>query len=397
MSSVMRITGALAVLLAAAPGVSAQVTSGQDSGDNNPYPTVRRQPSFDTTTATTADTGVRTTTTRAATGGAVADTVYVRQAMRGHLTEVAFGRLADSRADNDAVEEYGERMVSEHNAMNERWAELARNNGMKADTELGLGDKATIERLGDLEKSEFDQAYMAETIRHHERDLATYQRIASSARSDEVRTLANSEVAAVRGHLAQARQAASQVGVTTTAGRTGGGIARAPDRAIANQRDDRNERGQVRAEDRAFINNVIQDHLMHVRLAQRAQREARNDETKRLAKRMEEDFKEWQALWEEIARRNDVNIPKNLGRLHGQKVDRLEKASRQNVDRVYAQIVADHLASVVPYFEKEGKQVRPGAARQLAQNELPMIREHLQRAQRLEGRSNSRADASNKD
>jgi putative membrane protein len=388
MSRVMPITGVLAAaMLAAAPSALAQVTPSREP-DASPWPTVGR------------DTG---------TAAALADTAYIRQAIRGNFLEVALGRLAESRAADSAVKGFAERMISEHNSMNEQWAALARNNDMRIDLVVGPAGEQSIERLEDLSGAAFDQAYMAEMIRHHEQDLAAFQRMGASARSPEVRQLANSGVSSTREHLALAQQVGSRVGVSTTAGRTGDGTVPAPapsdddrrrtaaDRATRDERDDRNDRGTLRAEDRAFVQEVLQDHLMHLRLAERAQREARSDETRRLAERIEEDFKEWQERWEDVADRYDVQAPSNLGRLHGQKVERLERASKGNVDRTYAAIVAEHLASVVPYFQKEGQAVRSAAVRRLVDDELPVIREHLARARRLQGQASVRAEGSDRD
>ena len=44
MLKVMPITGALAAMLIVTPGVSAQVTSGQDSSPGSPWPTVKYTP-----------------------------------------------------------------------------------------------------------------------------------------------------------------------------------------------------------------------------------------------------------------------------------------------------------------------------------------------------------------
>ena len=43
-------------------------------------------------------------------------------------------------------------------------------------------------------------------------------------------------------------------------------------------------------EDRAFVDNVLDDHLLHARLARVVQRDARLDETKDLAKRVENEM-----------------------------------------------------------------------------------------------------------
>ena len=400
MSKVIPITGALAAMLATAPGALAQVTYSRDSAVS-PWPNAQR------------DTALATGT----------DTAYIRQAIRGNFAEAGLGRLAGSRAADSDVKAFAERMISEHNSMNEQWAELAQDNDMRFGVEYSPAARQSAERLDHLSGSEFDQAYMAEMIRLHEQDLAAFQGMARSARSPEVRQLASSGVSTIQAHLALARQVGSRVGISTTAGRAGGvtvpDTARRPTlpdtgrrvtvpdtarsdtgrrtvagratRDVRDDRGDRGDRGKLRAEDRAFVQNVLQDHLMHIRLAERAKREARSGEIRRLAERMEDDFEDWQEHWEDLADRYDVKAPSHLGRLHGQKVERLERASKGNVDRTYAAIVAEHLESVVPYFQKEGQAVRSAAVRRLVDDELPMIREHLARARRLQEQAKASA------
>jgi putative membrane protein len=378
---VMPITGAFAAaILGAAPNALAQVTPTQPGAP---------PPAGGETTA-----------------AALADTAYIRQAIRGNFFEVALGRLAESRAADSDVKEIGQRMISDHNSMNEQWSTLALNTGMRIDLIVDPARKQSIERLEDLSGAEFDQTYMTEMIRQHEQDLAAFQRMAASARSTEVRQLANSGVPTIREHLALARQVGSRVGVSTTAGRAGGVTSPAPapsdddrrrtatDRATRGDRDDRDA---LRAEDRAFFQNVLQHHLMHIRLAERAKRQARSDEIRRLAERIEEDFKKWQERWQDIAERHDLKVPSHLGPQHGQEVERLERASKRNFDRTYAAIVAQNLEGVMNNFQKEGQAVRPAAARRLVDDELPVIREYLARVRRLQGQASAGAEASDRE
>jgi predicted outer membrane protein len=145
-----------------------------------------------------------------------------------------------------------------------------------------------------------------------------------------------------------------------------------------------------------FIQEVLQDHMMHIRLAERAQKEAKSDDVRRLAKQLEKDFKDWDKRWKQVADRYDVKEPDNLGHLHKDKVERLERASGRNVDRVYADILSEHLASIVPYFQKEGQQVQSGAVRRLAQDELPVIRSYLSAARVLEKKPGAKDRSDNK-
>ena len=391
MSRVMPITVALAAMLAA-PNAVAQVTSSPDAAAT-PWPTVGRDSGFAATDA---------------------DTTYIRQAIDGNFTEVGLGRVAESRAADSGVKEFAERMISEHNSMNQQWAALARKNDMKITVDFGPADKQAAERLEDLSGAEFDQAYMAETIRHHEQDRAAFQRMAASARSPEVRQLASSGVATIRGHLALAQQVGSRVGVSTTAGRSGGVTSPVPTpsddarrrtgggRATGSERDDRNDRDDrppLSADDRTFVEAVLSDHLMHIRLAKRAQREATSEETRRLAEGIEKDFTRWAERWEKFADRRDANVTSHLERQHREKLERLEKASeRKDFDRAYAAIVAEHLESVVRDFREEGQEKRSAAVvRRLVESELPVIREYLTRARRLEKQADERKDASDRE
>ena len=66
----------------------------------------------------------------------LADTTYIRQAMRANLTEVALGRGAEDDAENASVKEFAKRMVSDHNAANEKWTSLGNKNRMKFELKL---------------------------------------------------------------------------------------------------------------------------------------------------------------------------------------------------------------------------------------------------------------------
>jgi putative membrane protein len=262
MPKVIPITGAVvAAILAATPGAVAQDTS----YSNSPWRIMVPKPGT----------------------GTLADTVYIRQAMRGNLAEVAFGRLAESRASNSEVKGFAKRMIADHDSMAGQWSKLARNDRMTLDLKLDPEAQQSADRLRGLSGAAFDQAYIGESIRDHEQALSDFQRMGTSARSPEVRQLAAGGVPVIQEHLALARQVGSRVGVATTAGRVGGVTpVPAPTPAPVPSNEDRRRadtertvRGPLRAEDRAFVNELLGDHLLQIRLARRAQREAKRGET----------------------------------------------------------------------------------------------------------------------
>ena len=385
MLKVMPITGTLLAILAAAPGAVGQVTSNQDTA-KSPWPTVNQGTTF---------------------GGAGADSSFIRQAIRGNYTEVALGRLAESRAENTAVKDFAERMVDDHNSMNKKWIDLAQDNDMKVAVEFGTSGQQTIDRLEKLSGTAFDQAYMSEMIREHEQDLAAFQRMATSARSSEVRQLASSGASTIREHLTSAQQVGSRVGVSSTAGRAGGVPAPVPapssddrarrttteDRTDADNRDNREdkERAALGGADRTFVDNVLSDHLMHIRLAKRAERESERDAIRGLAERIDDDFTKWSERWEKFADRRQAEVNSQLTRHNREKLQRLEKASDRNeVDRAYADIVADHLEWMVQDFRDTRQKTQTAEIRRLIDEELPVIRDLLARARQVDAKESQR-------
>jgi putative membrane protein len=399
MSKVMPITGALtAVILAVAPGVHAQVTSSQDSA-RSPWPTATRDPGFGS--------------------GAEADSTYIRQALRGNFTEVGLGRMAESRAEDDDVEEFAERMISEHGDMYEDWEALAQKIDLETEVELEQAQQPSVVRLRNLSGPQFDQAYMAEMIRLHEQDLVAFQRMGTSARSPEVRQLATSGASTVQEHLALARQVGSRVGVATTAGRAGGVTSPTPTRSDSARsdsarrrttadrttrtgsddrdvRDDGRDRPPLPARDRPFVQEALGDHLMHIRLAKRAQREGKMEDTRELGEQIEKTLTRWRERWENVADRRDVEVPSNLERADRQRIERLDGASERGFDRTYATVVANHLERVVQNFRKKGPTAESAAVRGLVESELPVMRELLTDARQLEKRVSERREDSNR-
>jgi putative membrane protein len=387
MPRVMPITSALA--LATLTVASAALAQDTTRSNGSPWQTVGRD--TNTTTSQPQKGTTPRTTTATATGAVVADSGSIRQAVDEQMLEIRLGELAQSRAADTAVKNFGQRMVTDHSSMNQQWTTLARNNRISTGTDLNQGGRATVARLEGLSGATFDRAYMQRMIQGHQQDLSAFRRMASVAESPEVRQLASTGVTAIQQHLTLAQQINSRLGTTSTAG--------VPPRSPTDtaNRNTGNNGDQLRGADRAFVQNTLQDHLMHVQLAERTQREAKNEQTRRLAERIEKDFVSWGQRWRELADRSGLQPASHLGKNHQDKVNQLQKASKNNFDRTYVTLVTQHLESVVPYFEKEGHAVQSDAVRRLVKEELPVVREDLNQARRLEGQSQANAQAKSKD
>jgi len=261
--------------------------------------------------------------------------------------------------------------------MGNEWTSLASRLRLGTTSALDATQQQLVSRLTTVPAADFDREYMTTMVQDHQNNIATFQRLGQSAQSQEVRQLAAKGLPVLEQHLTLAQQVASQVGasVATTAPETTstGQVAK---------NNNRNNNG-ARA-DQAYVQELWRGHTMQVQLAQLAKDKARDSKVTDFARNMRKDFQEYLDRWTDLAHKNGITLPNHIGNLHQDKVDRLKKASGKQVDRVYLDIVKETVGSMVPYYQKEGRDAKSSDIRNLVNQELPTIRQRLDRAETLD-------------
>jgi putative membrane protein len=198
----MRLTSALAILLAAALVASGcgKKTSDESAG---------------TSTSTMTDTS---TTPPALTDANVAAIVVA-----ANDAEIDLGKLAQSKTKNQQVKSFAKQMETDHTAVNKNATDLAgklhltpENN----DTSNGLesGAKTMRESLEKMDGAAFDKAYVDNEVTYHEGLLATIDNTLLPATQDpELKQLLTDTRPAVVAHLDHARKLQTQLGSSSSA------------------------------------------------------------------------------------------------------------------------------------------------------------------------------------
>ena len=373
---------ALAMALIAAPTVWAQDTTrhGGRVPGSTPTSIDPRVPNPTTSTPTTPATTSPTTALPQTSAQGVADTAFVREVRTDNLLEIRLGTLAAKRSTNAAVKQFAQRMVTDHTAMGNEWTSLASRLRLGTTSALDATQQQLLSRLTTVAAADFDREYMTTAVQDHQNNIATFQRLGPTAQSTEVRQLAAKGLPVLEQHLTLAQQVATQVGAAVATAPSG-----LPETTSAGQVARNNNKGNngVRA-DQEYVQELWRGHTMQVQLAELAQDKARNAQVKSFAGTMRKEFQEYLDRWTNLAQKNGITLPNHIGNLHQDKVDRLKKASGKDVDRVYLDIVKETVGSMVPYYQKEGRQAQSSAIRNLVNEELPMIRQHLDRAETLD-------------
>jgi putative membrane protein len=127
-------------------------------------------------------------------------------AAQGGMAEVSLGQMATQRATSNAVKQYGQRMVREHTQANKELMQLASQKGVTPPKDMGPKYKAAMERLSQLPKASFDQAYINEAgINGHLESQAVYQRQSQLGQDPQLKAFAAKILPTVEKHLQMAR------------------------------------------------------------------------------------------------------------------------------------------------------------------------------------------------
>jgi putative membrane protein len=147
------------------------------------------------------------------------DRAFLDKAMHDGVAEVELGKVAARQAESDAVKRFGQRMVDDHQKANQTLMDVARQQGSKEASanrdlpKLEPADEKKLHALEALKGRKFDETYMRDMIRDHEKAVALFRREAKEGKDEPLRKTAESVLPTLEEHLKMAREVGGQVGV----------------------------------------------------------------------------------------------------------------------------------------------------------------------------------------
>lgn len=134
------------------------------------------------------------------------DTGFAKKAAQGGMAEVAMGKLAESHAQSADVKAFGQKMVQDHSAANDKLKAAAEQEHIRLPTRPSSEDRSTINRLSRLHGQAFDKAYAQTMVKDHKKDIAEFQREAQSGSNPQLQTFAKATLPTLQEHLQMAEK-----------------------------------------------------------------------------------------------------------------------------------------------------------------------------------------------
>jgi putative membrane protein len=135
-----------------------------------------------------------------------ADYKFAGEAARGGMMEVQAGELARTHGFDQAVKDFGERMVTDHTKIDDSLKALAVRKGAILPMSLDRKGKHFVEHLSKLSGKDFDKAYARSMVKDHETDVKVFQKESKQADDVDVRAFATTTTGILEQHLAAAQQ-----------------------------------------------------------------------------------------------------------------------------------------------------------------------------------------------
>lgn len=145
------------------------------------------------------------------------DQQFLRRAADDNLAEVEMARLALQKATSQQVKNFAQNMVKDQGKAKDQLEKIGSSKQVDLPKGLSAKNKATKDRLAKFSGKQFDNAYMAEMLKNHKEDVATFLRERNSAKDMDIKEFADKSLPTLESHLKQAESIAPELNVERSA------------------------------------------------------------------------------------------------------------------------------------------------------------------------------------
>lgn len=128
------------------------------------------------------------------------DSTFVVKAAMGGMMEVEAGNMAQSNAMSDRVKNYGMMMVNDHSKANSELMSLVAGR-VTIPTELPADMKKHGEAMMKMKGKDFDKHYMSMMLTDHKKDIALFEKQASSGGDADLKAFAAKTLPTLKMHM----------------------------------------------------------------------------------------------------------------------------------------------------------------------------------------------------
>jgi putative membrane protein len=140
-------------------------------------------------------------------------------------------------------------------------------------------------------------------------------------------------------------------------------------------------------DDMKAIRDLAEANMAEVEAGKLAAQKAQSDDVKKFAQHMVDDHGKLLQEVQQLAQDKGVGLPKSPNAKHQAEMKKLESASGDQFDRLYAREMVKGHQETLKEVQKIARSAKDPDVKAVAEKALPDIKEHLQMAQSIAGKS----------
>lgn len=129
------------------------------------------------------------------------DAKFAVTAANGGMAEVELGTLAQQKAANQKVKDFGGMMVSDHSKANDEMKALAKSKGITLPDSIDSKEQKVKNDLSAKTGADFDKAYVNNMIDDHKEDIKEFEDAAKNLKDQDLKAFAVKTLPILKMHL----------------------------------------------------------------------------------------------------------------------------------------------------------------------------------------------------
>jgi putative membrane protein len=130
---------------------------------------------------------------------------FAVEAASGGLMEVELGKIAQEKATNPRIKDFGAMMVKDHSDADDKLKELAQQKNITLPTNVSDKQQKDIDDLNKKTGKDFDKAYMNMMLDDHKKDIKKFEKAGKDLKDDDIKGFAMQALPTLQKHLDSAR------------------------------------------------------------------------------------------------------------------------------------------------------------------------------------------------
>ena len=136
---------------------------------------------------------------------------FMAEAAAGGMAEVELGKLAQERAANASVKEFGARMAKDHAKAGDELKPIADAKNIALPSAPDKKHQRAYDKLAKLQGADFDKQYMKHMVDDHKKDVKEFQKEAQKGKDGDLKNFAAKILPTLEEHLRLAQTTYDEV------------------------------------------------------------------------------------------------------------------------------------------------------------------------------------------